>query len=167
MAISPEDRFYINFIDFLELLTKLLERNRVQINPAIFTIVRSYIEKIEKENIIKMFIEGSLENGNCIWNNIAKEDIKFCIDYFIRYVSNLTNINIKKLIDDRDPEKLFADIFSEDDDIKAFWSYMKSFVRIALNYIKTNPRNFSDKVTKVMTEETIKKYTDLFRKQNC
>jgi len=167
VIISPEDRFYINLSDFLELITRLLEKNRVQINPVVFVIARSYIEKIEKQNIIKMFIEGSLENGNCVWDNIAKEDTRFCIQYFIRYVNNLTNINIKKLIDDKDPEKLFSEIFSEDVDVKVFWSYMKSFVRIALNYIKTNSGELSSRVRKLLTEDMIKKYSEMFKKQNC
>jgi hypothetical protein len=165
--LSPEDRFYINLNDFLDLLIKLLERNKIQINHVVFTLAKTYIEKMEKDNIIKLFIEGSLENGKIIWDSIAEENTKFCIDYFIRYVNNITNINIKKLLEDKDPEKLFFEIFSEDESIRIFWSYMRSFVRIALNYIKLNSEKLPHKVRRILTGDVIKKYTELFKKQNC
>lgn len=162
--ISPEDRFYINIIDFLDVLSDLIERKKVNINSAIIIIGKNYIEKLGKEEIIKMFIEASIKNDRCIWDKIIQKDIKFCIDYFIDYISHLTKLNIMDIIQDDSPEKVFYQIFSEKDELDTFWEYMKSFVRITINYLKIKRNMISDKANLIFNDREIERFQELFKK---
>jgi hypothetical protein len=153
---SPEERFYINILDFFDVIYQMSERKKSKINPVVFELGKNYIENLDKKKIIDMFIEAS---GPSIWDRILKRDIKFCIDYFINYVYNLTKINILSIIDSNDPEALFKELFSSPEEIEVFWEYMRSFVRIGINYILQN-----EKTSRFETKE-MERYQELFKRK--
>jgi hypothetical protein len=153
---SPEERFYINIIDFFDVIYQISDKKKSKINPVVFELGKNYIEKLDKTKIIDMFIEAS---GPKVWDKILKRDIKFCIDYFVSYIYNLTKIDILSIIESNDPEALFNELFSSPEEIEMFWEYMRSFVRIGINYLLSNK-----KTNKFETKE-IERYQELFKRK--
>lgn len=164
ITVSPEERFYINLFDFIDLLSNMVERANIKVNPVIFIISKNYIENIEKKKILDIFIEASIKDNRCIWDNIIKRDIKFCLKYFIDYINTLTKIDVMKVIDQRDPEKLFNQIFSNEEDLNVFWEYIKSFIRITINYIKNNIEKIPENIRNILNQKELERYQEIFKK---
>ena len=167
MSPSTEERFKSNFITLVEICEEMVqegdENNVSSITPAVFSIFRILISKIEPKFLIERFIRKTSD----YWDKILEKDI----EYFKNLGLGLFNIagdnGIDSILEKEDKSitggltinhiSSFKGLLSatyrnengeeiqifDDERVTDTWKIMHSFVKQSILYVHTN-RNMID-----------------------
>ena len=133
------ERFVLNMEGLFQLISELVDSayksNYKIVNPTLVNLAGFVLFKLDKEYIIKTFIEKSHPH----WELIKKRDEDFFINAAGKVFAGLPVDAIgafKELILLRTST---GERFITEDDRDAIWDYFESLVRISLHYLSENP----------------------------
>lgn len=148
MEISASFRFKENIIDFLDFMAELIRESKTHYELMVDVNIVEWMINLAKiydsEKLVQMFIK----NSSIYWDEIYEESENYFVNEFFTIFSNNPSNNkqlyftyLRDFLEkrkenyniDKDDERYDPYIISKDDR-KIIWDFLKSFVRISIQY---------------------------------